>query len=54
MAFRISGLLFMVAGGILLAVFDTDLVKVFAGSAVILGFLIVALDMMRASIKNTK
>jgi len=54
MAFRISGIIFMVAGAALLALFDTDLVKAFAGSSVILGFLIFALDLMRRSIEKTE
>lgn len=54
MAFRISGIVLIVAGAILLALFDTDLVKAFAGSSVILGFLIVALDIMRRSIEKTE
>ena len=54
MAFRISGIILMVAGAALLLLFDTDLVKAFAGSSVILGFLIVALDIMRRSIEKTE
>lgn len=54
MAFRISGIILMVAGVALLLLFDTDLIKAFAGSSVILGFLIVALDVMRRSIEKTQ
>lgn len=54
MTFRISGIILMVAGAALLALFDADLVTAFAGSSVILGFLIVALDMMRRSIEKTE
>ena len=52
MAFRISGIIMMVAGAALLLLFDTDLVKAFAGSSVIMGFLIVGLDIMRRSIEK--
>ena len=54
MAFRISGIILLVAGAVFLALFDTDLVKALAGSSVILGFLIVALDIMRRSIEKTE
>ena len=53
MAFRISGIVLIVSGAVLLALFDADLVIALAGSSVILGFLIVALDIMRASIEKT-
>ena len=54
MTFRISGIILMVAGAALLVTYDADLNKALARSSVILGFLIVAMDIMRRSIEKTQ
>jgi len=54
MSFRGVGVALLILGAILLALFDTPLIIALAGAAVILGFLIVTLDIMRRSIEKTK
>ena len=53
MSFRTVGIILLIVGACLLAFFDAHLIIALAGSAVVLGFLIVALDMMRRSIEKT-
>lgn len=54
MSFRGVGVALLILGAILLALFDTPLIIALAGAAVILGFLIVTLDIMRRSIEKTE
>jgi hypothetical protein len=53
MSFRGVGVILLIIGAILLALFDTPLIIALAGAAVILGFLVVTLDMMRRGIEKT-
>lgn len=53
MHFRIVGIILLIIGGVLLALIDTPLSIALGGASAILGFLVVALDMMRRSIEKT-
>lgn len=53
MYFRYVGIILLIVGAILLALLDSPLTIALGGAAVILGFLVVALDMMRRSIEKT-
>ena len=53
-SFRGVGVILLIIAAILLALFDAPLIIALAGAAVIMGFLIVTLDMMRRSIETTK
>jgi len=52
-SFRIFGILLLIFGATLLVLFDVPLTTALGGAAFILGFLIVALDLMRRSIEKT-
>jgi|GEM_PF-5812887 len=54
MNFRGVGIILLLTGTSLLLLFDTPLIIALAGAAVILGFLIISLDLMRRSIEKTK
>jgi len=52
-SFRIFGILLLIFGATLLVLFDVPLTTALGGAAFILGFLVVALDLMRRSIEKT-